>query len=128
MRLMTIRDVQAVTSLGRTTVSGLLSSGRLPHYRIGGAVRVSDIDLKAYLDGVRIGAAIHTNTRAGARTDYYGGRMGKRARRPVAGGLAGGSDGGSTGGSGAGDPGALAQDGRDGVPDVQSSVNEGKGQ
>ena len=48
---LTIKDVQRILQVGRTTAYGLLRSGRLPCYRVGGLVRVRPEDLKAFVEG-----------------------------------------------------------------------------
>ena len=57
MRLMTIPDVMAATAMGRTAVWRLIREGRLSHHRIGRSVRVSEDDLQAFLEAVRVAAA-----------------------------------------------------------------------
>lgn len=54
--MLTVAEVAARLGVSRTCVYSLVESGRLRHYRIGlgrGAIRVSEEDLTAFLDGCR---------------------------------------------------------------------------
>ena len=54
--LLTVAEVAARLRVSRTCVYQLVNLGRLPHHRIGeegGAIRISEEDLAAYLDGSR---------------------------------------------------------------------------
>lgn len=49
-RLLTVEEVRAELSIGRTLVYRLVWSGALPAVRIGHALRVRRVDLEAYLE------------------------------------------------------------------------------
>jgi excisionase family DNA binding protein len=54
--MLTVRDVASELSVSATCVYQLIASGKLPCHRIGigrGAIRVSEVDLAAFLDGCR---------------------------------------------------------------------------
>jgi excisionase family DNA binding protein len=50
-----VKAVAQRLALSISAVYALLESGRLPHYKIGGAIRVSEDQLKEYLDSCRRG-------------------------------------------------------------------------
>jgi len=54
-RLITMTQFCAAFSLGKSTVYELHHSGRLPGYRIGGALRFDVQEVKRYLDSCREG-------------------------------------------------------------------------
>jgi excisionase family DNA binding protein len=45
------REASAYCGLGRTTLTGLVTSGAIPAARIGKAVRISKVGLDAYMQG-----------------------------------------------------------------------------
>jgi len=47
--LLTIKDVQEMTQLGRTTIYELMRDGRLPYLKIGRSVRIRREALEAWL-------------------------------------------------------------------------------
>ncbi|MCC7019557.1 MAG: helix-turn-helix domain-containing protein [Ardenticatenales bacterium] len=47
--LLTIKDVQEITQLGRTTIYELMRDGRLPYLKIGRSVRIRREALEAWL-------------------------------------------------------------------------------
>ncbi|MCC7018580.1 MAG: helix-turn-helix domain-containing protein [Ardenticatenales bacterium] len=47
--LLTIRDVQEITQLGRTTIYELMREGRLPYLKIGRSVRIRREALEKWL-------------------------------------------------------------------------------
>ncbi len=49
--LLTIKDVQEITQLGRTTIYELMRDGVLPYLRIGRSVRIRREALEAWLVG-----------------------------------------------------------------------------
>jgi len=51
MTLYTVAEVAAVLKLSRSKVYEMIAQGKLPVYRIEGAVRVSEDDLLEYLRG-----------------------------------------------------------------------------
>ena len=46
---LTVRQVAMTMQLSAKSVYGIVSSGDLPAYRVGGAVRIAQADLDAYL-------------------------------------------------------------------------------
>ncbi len=48
-RMLTVRETAARLSLSVTKTYELLREGGLPHYRIGGAIRIAESDLTAFL-------------------------------------------------------------------------------
>lgn len=48
-KYLTVRQVATILQLSAKSVYGIVSSGDLPAYRVGGAVRVSQADLDDYL-------------------------------------------------------------------------------
>jgi excisionase family DNA binding protein len=66
-RFLTVAEVAALLQVGGSTVYALISKGLLPAYRVGpakGGIRVSQADLKAYLESVRIGKRYRSNGEA----------------------------------------------------------------
>lgn len=66
MKLLTVDQAAEYLLVARSTVYGLLSTGRLPYYSIGpngGAKRISEADLQAYLESCRQGAEPHKQPR-----------------------------------------------------------------
>ena len=51
MSLLSIKGVADRLSVSADAVYRLVSAGKLPHYRIGGAIRVSEIQLADFLEG-----------------------------------------------------------------------------
>ena len=56
-QLLRVRDVQTRLALSRNTVYSLIASGNLPVVRIGGAIRVDEADLEAWLEANKAGGA-----------------------------------------------------------------------
>ncbi len=54
-RLITVAQLCAAFALGKSTLYELHRSGRLPGYRIGGALRFDVQEVKRYLDSCREG-------------------------------------------------------------------------
>ena len=50
LKLMDLKAVKEALRVSQSKVYQLVGSGRLPHYRIGGAIRVSEDQLLAYLE------------------------------------------------------------------------------
>lgn len=50
LRLLTIREVMAATSLGKSTIYALMASGRLRKTKIAGATRVRLSDLRDFIE------------------------------------------------------------------------------
>jgi excisionase family DNA binding protein len=66
MKLLTVEDVAGILRCAKSTVYALLDSGKLPSYNVGpngGAKRVSEADLEAYLESCR-----HEGKRSPARS------------------------------------------------------------
>ena len=53
MNLLTVKEAAQTLRASESKVRGLLSSGEIPSYRIGGSVRVSESDLTDYLSRCR---------------------------------------------------------------------------
>jgi excisionase family DNA binding protein len=53
--VLTVVEVAKRLSLSRSKVYRLLEAGKVPHYRIDGAYRVSEEQLQAYLESVTVG-------------------------------------------------------------------------
>jgi excisionase family DNA binding protein len=51
--MLTVREMATRLSLSVTKAYELLRSGSLPHYRIGGAIRISEADFAAFLTSCR---------------------------------------------------------------------------
>lgn len=54
--MLTVKQVSAALGVSATCVYQLVAQGKLAHHRIGlgrGAIRISEIDLKLYLDSCR---------------------------------------------------------------------------
>jgi len=51
--MLTVREMAARLSLSVTKTYELLRSGSLPHYRIGGAIRITEADFAAFLTSCR---------------------------------------------------------------------------
>jgi excisionase family DNA binding protein len=51
--MLTVRETSARLSLSVTKTYEILRKGGLPHYRIGGAIRIAEPDLAAFLDTCR---------------------------------------------------------------------------
>lgn len=66
--LLKVAEVVLRLNLKKSAVYALLASGALPHYRVGGTIRVSEEDLAAYLSSARRerGPAIR-QTKTGSR-------------------------------------------------------------
>jgi excisionase family DNA binding protein len=54
--MLTVRAVAEKLAVSQATVYAIIAAGRLPHYRIGGAIRVSEAQLMAYLEASERGA------------------------------------------------------------------------
>lgn len=52
-KLLRVPDIVERLQVSRSKVYELIESGRLPHYRIDGCVRVAEDQLEAYLESVR---------------------------------------------------------------------------
>jgi excisionase family DNA binding protein len=53
--LLTVRAVAARLGVSTATVYKLVGQGDLPHARVSNAIRISPVDLAAYVDGRRRG-------------------------------------------------------------------------
>ena len=51
--LLTVRETAERLSISLSSTYDLIRSGRLPHYRIGGAIRLTAADLDRFLAGCR---------------------------------------------------------------------------
>lgn len=51
--MLTVRQTAARLSLSLTKTYELLRGGKLPHYRIGGAIRIAEADLDSFLSSCR---------------------------------------------------------------------------
>lgn len=60
-RLLTIKDVLAITKLGRTTIYEVMRRGELPYLRIGRSVRIRHDALDKWLLALEEGARIDIN-------------------------------------------------------------------
>jgi excisionase family DNA binding protein len=54
-RLMTVPEVAKRLNISRSKTYQLIDSGALPHFRIGGSVRVAEDQLAEFLESVRQG-------------------------------------------------------------------------
>jgi len=54
VRLYSMRQVQQALGVGRTTAYALVAKGQLPSIRIGRALRVSELDLKEFVERNRV--------------------------------------------------------------------------
>ena len=52
-RLLRVPEIAARLQISKSKVYELIETGAMPHYRIGGSVRVAEEQLAAYLDGVK---------------------------------------------------------------------------
>jgi excisionase family DNA binding protein len=52
-RLLRVMEVAERLQISRSKAYELIESGAMPHYRIGGSVRVAEEQLQAYLESVR---------------------------------------------------------------------------
>ena len=48
-RMLTVREASRRLTISLTSTYQLIRSGKLPHYRIGAAIRISDTDIAAFL-------------------------------------------------------------------------------
>jgi excisionase family DNA binding protein len=55
--MLTVRQVAERLGLSRAQVYAMCSSGKLPHHRFGGAIRVSEEQLAAYLRSSEVAPA-----------------------------------------------------------------------
>ncbi|MFO0905783.1 MAG: helix-turn-helix domain-containing protein [Pirellulales bacterium] len=55
VRLMTVQEVARRLNISRSKAYQMVDSGALPHFRIGGSVRVAEEQLAEYLESVRQG-------------------------------------------------------------------------
>lgn len=55
MKLMTVKTLKEMTGLSKSKLYELIESGALPHYRIGGSIRVSEEQWLEYLEQCRRG-------------------------------------------------------------------------
>jgi excisionase family DNA binding protein len=53
--MLTVMEVAERLSISRSKAYRLLESGRVPHYRIDGVYRISEEQLRAYLESVAVG-------------------------------------------------------------------------
>lgn len=53
--LRTVMETARQLALSRSSVYELIRTGALPHYRLGGAIRISSADIESYLAGCRRG-------------------------------------------------------------------------
>ena len=56
--LWTVADVLAFTRMRRTWLYERIARNELPHYRLGGAVRFSPQEIRAWLERTRVGGAV----------------------------------------------------------------------
>jgi excisionase family DNA binding protein len=56
--LWTVADVLAFTRMRRTWLYERIARNELPHYRLGGAVRFSPHEIRAWLEQTRVGANV----------------------------------------------------------------------
>jgi excisionase family DNA binding protein len=56
--LWTVADVLAFTRMRRTWLYERIARNELPHYRLGGAVRFSPQEIRAWLEQTRVAATI----------------------------------------------------------------------
>jgi excisionase family DNA binding protein len=56
--LWTVAEVLAFTRMRRTWLYERIARNELPHYRLGGAVRFSPQEIRAWLEQTRVGASI----------------------------------------------------------------------
>ena len=55
MKLMSIRELSEQTGVSRSKLYELVERGDLPHFRIGGAIKISDQQIEEYLESCRRG-------------------------------------------------------------------------
>lgn len=52
--MLTIKDVMGILKVSRQTVYNLMLHKKLPHYKIGGAVRFKKSDVEKYIDSCKV--------------------------------------------------------------------------
>jgi excisionase family DNA binding protein len=55
LKLMSIRELSEQTGISRSKLYELIEGGDMPHYRIGGSIRISDAQIEEYLESCRRG-------------------------------------------------------------------------
>ena len=66
--LWTVADVLAFTRMRRTWLYERIARNELPHYRLGGAVRFSPTEIRAWLERTRVGGVVRGLRRSSPRS------------------------------------------------------------